>query len=368
MCSVFGSFLFSNHSPVDKNNDTILLLRKVYKVGVEVSVSGAFRNYDTNYGYGRAAHNILAGFNKNGIGWRVDDCTKDIEIFWGHPPYEFQRAHHYKIGYTAWESTGFKKGWLESMDEADEIWTPATWLSNHFAEVTGKPTFTYPHGIDDQWVPVRHHRPNEGIPFTFLHIGEPQLRKNGQLVVDAFVELFGNNPNFKLVMKASGMNTTRIYKNSNTILGTPAAMYKNIIFIDGMLSDQQLIELHSKVDCLVYPSIGEGFGLHPLEAMAAGLPTISTSNWAEYEKYITVPIEGKLSKSPWQDLHPGDVFNVTKEQLKEAMLDMVEKYDKYCGVALKNAFHIHEEYNWDAQNIKAAERLEEIHFSRILNK
>ena len=155
-----------------------------------LSVSGAFRNYMTNYGYGRAAHNILEGFRENGILFQVDDPTQDIEIFWGHPPYEFQRSHHYKIGFTAWESTGFKKGWLESLDDADEIWTPATWLSNHFAEVLGKPTFTYPHGVDEEWMePIRHYRPNGERPFTFFHIGEPQLRKNGQLVIDAFAEL-----------------------------------------------------------------------------------------------------------------------------------------------------------------------------------
>lgn len=335
-----------------------------------LSVSGAFRNYMTNYGYGRAAHNILEGFRKNNIHFQVDDPTQDIEIFWGHPPYEFQRSHHYKIGYTAWESTGFKKGWLESMADADEIWTPATWLSNHFAEVTGKPTFTYPHGVDSEWMqPKRHYRPHGERPFTFFHIGEPQLRKNGQLVIDAFSQLFGNNTDYRLIMKTGGINTTRIYSEpSGSIVGSPESMYKNITFIQSMLSDEQLIGLHDQVDCLIYPSVGEGFGLHPLEAMAKGLPTISTSNWAEYEKLITLPIEGTLSPSQWQELHPGDVFNVPLEQVKNAMIDMVENYDKYAGKAYKNAFFIQQEWNWDTQNIKAAKRLEDIKFSRILNK
>jgi glycosyltransferase involved in cell wall biosynthesis len=332
-----------------------------------LSVSGCFRNFETNYGYGRAASNILKGFDDNGIIWAVDDPTQPIEIFWGHPPYEFQRFQNYKIGYTAWESTGVKEGWMESMSECDEIWTPTPWLSEHFAKITGKPTFTYQHGVETQWKPNRHYRP-QGRPFTFFHIGEPQYRKNGQLVVEAFTELFGDDPNYRLIMKATRINTTRIYTVHGSILGTPESMYNNIDLIDGMLSDEQLVALHHQVDALVYPSVGEGFGLHPLEALATGLPTISTSNWASYAKYITVPIDGTLGESPWQDLHPGEVFNVTKEQVKEAMLEMVENYDRYAKEAFKNSFEIHKEYSWENVNLKAAERLKEIHFSRILDQ
>jgi glycosyltransferase involved in cell wall biosynthesis len=337
---------------------------------IEVCVSGCFRNYETNYGYGRAADEILKGFTERNIGWAVDDATKDIEIFWGHPPYEFQRSNHYKIGYTAWESTGFKDGWHEDFKDADEIWTPSDWLSKHFAETTGLPTFTFPHGVESKFKPFRHYKPDKERPFTFYHIGEPQFRKNGQMVVDAFVELFGNNPDFRLVLKATRINTTRIYSGepSQSIMGSPNAIYNNITIIDGMLSDEQLIELQNKVDCLVYPSIGEGFGFHPIEALAAGLPTICTSNWAMYDKYITIPIEGVLSESPWQDLHPGNAFNVTKEQVKEAMIDMVENYEKYAGKTFKNSFYIHDEYKWSNQISKAVKRLEDIASSRINKK
>lgn len=336
-------------------------------MSIQVSVSGCFRNYETNYGYGRAADSILSGFTKNNIKWAVDNPDYDIEIFWGHPPYEFQRSSHYKIGFTAWESTGYKDEWIESIKEADEIWTPASWLSNHWEKDLGVKTFTYPHGIDKKWKPFRHYKSPANVkPFTFYHIGEPQFRKNGQLVVDAFSELFGNDPSYRLVMKATSINTTRIYSQpSGSILGSPDGIYSNIIFINSMLSDEQLVGLHNQVDCLLYPSVGEGFGLHPLEALASGLPVICTSNWAEYEKFINVPIEGELSPAPWQELHPGDVFNVTKRQVQDAMIDMVENYDKYAKEAFKNSFIIHDEYSWDTVNLKAAKRLEEIKKSRI---
>lgn len=329
-----------------------------------LSVSGCFRNFNTNYGYGRAAHSILKGFDENNIKWAVDDPSADIELFWGHPAYEFQRSSHYKIGYTAWESTGFKPGWVEDMQEADEIWTPTPWLTEHFARTLDKPTFTYPHGVEKMWKPKRHYY-DESNPFIFFHIGEPQYRKNGQMVAEAFIELFGNDPKYRLIMKGTTMNTTRIFDEQGSILGSPAGMYENIINVNDMLSDEQMVALHQQVHCLVYPSIGEGFGLHPLEALATGLPTICTSNWAIYDKFITVPIEGKLGPSPHEDLHPGETFNVTKEQVKSAMIDMVENYEKYAKETFKNSFLIHEEYDWAKQNIKAAKRLKEIEKSRF---
>lgn len=334
-----------------------------------VSLTGAFRNYTPTYGYGVAAHNIELGLQKNDINYQIATRNADIEIFWGHPPYEFSDSRAYKIGFTAWESTGFKNGWLQSMAEVDEIWTPSSWLTNHFMKSTGKPGFTYPHGIDKDWRPFKHSVPKDNEPFRFLHIGEPQLRKNGQLVVDAFIEVFGDDPNYQLIMKSAGLNTTRIYnKDSGSIVCTPPAMYKNILFIDSMLDKNQLIDLHRRAHALIYPTAGEGFGFHPLEAAAAGLPTISTIDWCDYEEFVTIGIKSGFSPSPWEELHPGELFNPSIEDVKNAMIEMVENYEKYRSEAFKNAFAIHEKWSWDVVNNLAAEKLKDIYFSRFIKQ
>ena len=46
----------------------------------------------------------------------------------------------------------------------------------------------------------------------------------------------------------------------------------------GYVSDDELIKLFREVDVCVYPSIYEGFGLPPLEAMASGCPVIVSGN------------------------------------------------------------------------------------------
>lgn len=333
-----------------------------------VSLNGAFRNYIPTYGYGVAAENIVKGLKKNQINFEIATYDADIEIFWGHPPYEFATSRAYKIGYTAWESTGFKAGWKQTMEEADEIWTPAKWLSEHFEKELNKPTFTYPHGVDSDWKPSRHYRP-QNEPFRFLHIGEPQYRKNGQMVVDAFCELFGNDDRYQLVMKSAGFNTTRIYeKRSGSIVGTPPSVYKNVVFLDSVIDKDQLIRLHQRAHALIYPTAGEGFGFHPLEALAMGLPTITTTAWCDYKEFVNIPIDTTLSPSPWQDLHPGDMFNPDISDVKAAMIEMVENYEKYAKEAFKNSFEVHKKWGWDVVNNLASEKIKDIQFSRIIKK
>jgi len=48
----------------------------------------------------------------------------------------------------------------------------------------------------------------------------------------------------------------------------------NIVFIDDVIDDELLVGLYKNAVCFVYPSLYEGFGLPPLEAMACGCPTV----------------------------------------------------------------------------------------------
>lgn len=337
-------------------------------MSIEVSLTGAFRNYGDHYGFGRACDEIVNGFKRLDLNFGIDVDASDIELYFGHPPFEFRKYSNYKIGYIAWESTGYRPEWV-NVDDADELWAPTTLLANQLEKDFGVPSFVFPHGIGKQWKPKRHYAGSKHKdilkPFVFLHIGEPQYRKNAQMVVDAFAELFGNNPNYMLILKTSGINTTAVLDENKGVWVSPDNLYSNVIIMDGIMSNEHMISLYQQANCFVYPSIGEGFGLQPLEAMASGCPTICTSNWAEYEKFINVPIEGVLGVSPWQDLHPGETFNVTLSQVKIAMSEMVENYDKYSKEAFKNSFLVHQEYDWDVQNLKAIKRFEEIKNSRI---
>lgn len=87
-------------------------------------------------------------------------------------------------------------------------------------------------------------------------------RKNLNLLIDAFCEL--NLDDYQLVLvggSAKHFNYKSSIENSNTIF-------------TGFVSDEELITLYKSCEIFVYPSLYEGFGIPPLEAMEFEAPVL----------------------------------------------------------------------------------------------
>jgi glycosyltransferase involved in cell wall biosynthesis len=308
-------------------------------------------------GYTHAAYQASRALARQGITCSVKDTSATIGISMGFPSDYSHAPGQYKVGYTAWESTHLKDGWLERMMSVDQLWATSSWTAEVFRKTTGREDIhVWPHGITSDWSPARRER---GNVFTFLHVGEPQVRKNGQLTVEAFIDLFADNPDYQLIIKCSNINTTRVFMGK-MIAGSPDSRHKNIRIITDNLPHTQMVEIFQKINALIYPTTGEGFGFIPLQALATGCPVATTTPWAEYEKFISVPIPSTLSPSEYPNIHPGDVFNVTKEDIKKSMMELVDNYEALKTQAYKNSFHIHTEYDWDYVTKPTVERIKSI--------
>jgi len=335
---------------------------------LKISFTGpAFRNMDRGVGYGEASWNIYNSFKQLGVEIEIEAKQADIEICFADPRnYNFNDPLSYKICYTAWESTDVSPTFKAYMEKCDEIWATSDWVYDVYKEIfPNKKIFTYKHGINEMWKPQLRKAAHK--PFTFLHIGEPYSRKDGQLVVDCFTELFGNNPDYKLVLKCTKLNTTKI-KIGQGYLVNPATVYDNVIEITGILSPDQMVDLYNLCDVFLYPSWGEGFGFQPLQAQASGMPSISTDGWADYAKYITFPLSSNWHTSPWMDIHQGMMMKPNKEHLKQQMLNSVATYEDVLPQVFKNAFDIHREYDWLEVTKPAVARLKEIYSNIIMEK
>lgn len=302
---------------------------------------------NTKTGYGHACNKIIKCLNNLGHEVKYQDPTALIQFNFSQPDLYKLHKGQYQISYTPWESTAIPPTWIPKLDLCDEIWTTSDWCANVFEDYGYRNVQVYPHGIDAIWKPRKREESNV---IKFLHIGEPSVRKGGQKVVDAFIELFGNDPRYSLTLKVSTDNSTRVYNNyiDKQIVGLPHEMYNNIYINNKILEEDELVNLYYQHDVLVYPSAGEGFGFIPFQALATGMPTICTSDWAQYKNYLgPLKLKSELINSEWDLIHPGKVYEPNYQHLLELMRDVAINFKAYSGYYYAQSTKIHKEYNWD---------------------
>lgn len=137
-------------------------------------------------------------------------------------------------------------------------------LHEHFNIPLERIDVTY-NGIDH----MKNIKPDEKIFFKF------GIEKNNYVLA---VSSLNPSKNFKLILE-----TAKISPEINFVIagGTNSTVFKeqgleiasNVKFI-GYVSDEELVALYKYASCFVYPSIYEGFGIPPLEAMFFNCPVI----------------------------------------------------------------------------------------------
>jgi glycosyltransferase involved in cell wall biosynthesis len=101
-------------------------------------------------------------------------------------------------------------------------------------------------------------------------VGSLDPRKNLQRVLEA-VDKLEHLSEVKFVIV--GGKNTRIFSSEKA---KQLAHEKQVLWA-GFVSDGELKSLYENAACLVFPSLYEGFGLPPLEAMYCGCPVIASS-------------------------------------------------------------------------------------------
>ncbi len=113
-----------------------------------------------------------------------------------------------------------------------------------------------------------------GIGADFLlTVGTIEPRKNLQTLVNAFEEVAGgqSQPTLQLVIAGN-----RGWLSEPFFEALEKSPLRKRIILTEYLNDEELRALYSSCRAFVYPSIYEGFGLPPLEAMACGAPVIAS--------------------------------------------------------------------------------------------
>lgn len=155
------------------------------------------------------------------------------------------------------------------------------------------------------------------LNFRFLlYIGTLEPRKNIPTLIQAFSNLKKKHvlPHKLVIAGKKGWKYKSIFE-----LIEKLNLQDDVIFT-GYVPDEDLPALYNAADLFVFPSLYEGFGLPPLEAMACGCPVI-TSNTSSLPEVVG---DAGIMIDPYDvDGLAEAIYNVlTNMELKE---DMVKK-------------------------------------------
>ena len=162
---------------------------------------------------------------------------------------------------------------------ADVVVVASDWARESLSlseTASNKRVVLVPYGTPVEETQPRSQPPNG--PFTVLFAGQVGLRKGVPHLIEAWERLKLSDARLLL---AGSMNLPREYVNEH------AASFEYL----GALPRAELLELMATVDLFVFPSLAEGFGLVIGEAMASGVPVLTTMNTGG-PRLITDDIEG----------------------------------------------------------------------------
>jgi glycosyltransferase involved in cell wall biosynthesis len=188
---------------------------------------------------------------------------------------------HFPEFFSKFETLGLKALIRRSAERADHIITVSDYSREDIAKTYGidprKITVTY-EGAGDQYFPSDKEKCREQIaakygvtaPFL-LYVGRLQERKNLPRLLSAYSRLKKEGVDEKLVLVGK-----KDWMFGNIYAQVESLGLANSVIFTGYVPSAELPAFYNSAEAFVFPSIFEGFGLPVIEAMACGLPVLTS--------------------------------------------------------------------------------------------
>lgn len=186
-------------------------------------------------------------------------------------PHHYLRWPHVRLGHM----------WQYALAQrADAIVAPSEATARDVVErlrIPGERVHVIAEAVGDEFAPPsreegrRIARERFGIPARFvLYVGQFDPRKNMDGLLAAFARAADDDAELRLVIAGE---LGRLSSHLRDALERTRAPRERVV-ITGFVDDPTLAALYSGAECLVHAALLEGFGLTPLEALAAGTPVV----------------------------------------------------------------------------------------------
>ena len=216
----------------------------------------------------------------------VDDIDKDTYVLvraYNEPYFHAVRTRAKFIAtILVLEGSRLPERWVYIANQCDQVWASSNYNKEMLIKNGVVPSLikVIPHGCDLDYFfpygPVENSK-EYGFPFIFLWMGGHSLpgdRKGGDDLVRAFHGEFDVKENVQLLIK---INT--VYSGNFDSVGHLKSVSNDdprIIYITKDMPEGERADLYRSADCFVSPHKGEAFGMTNLEALACGVPVITT--------------------------------------------------------------------------------------------
>lgn len=182
------------------------------------------------------------------------------------------------IAFSTFETFEPPQNWISILNKNDAMIAPSFFNYKIFAHAKiKKPIFYIPHCIDFNVFNSSVKPMNKYDKFTFLFFGAWKERKGYKNILEAWLKEFKRGDNVQLVIKTDKIKQARAYiakikKDIGISKGFAPILVENKVFSEAVMPS-----FLKSFDCLILPTMGEGFNLPGLQCMALGVPVVITN-------------------------------------------------------------------------------------------
>ena len=325
---------------------------------VEINFINEFNASGNSYGYATHQKNIRDALIRNGVTISnfADICLHIT------PACSFKPVIGKKnVLYTMYEMDTLPPNWYTKFKDVDLFIVPCQQNKELFSRYTDKPIEVCSEGCDTDYFNYidRHNR--DKTNFIFLWLGANNVRKGWLNIAYAWEEFRKLIPKAMLVIKTTPnredtQEVCELDRENSIILDS-----RHLGF-DREGDTPALREVYHRADAFLMPSMGEGFCLPLIEAMATGLPCIysNTGFASDYldDRYGYEVSAVKADVSTWERLgenkedyrrleHFTHAIWAKPQSIIEQMLNVYYHYDQAITKGYNASNLVRQRLTWD---------------------
>lgn len=306
----------------------------------------------------------------------------DVSVFF-FPTLSEQFVKGTIIKWGIFETDSLPDDYISYLKRSHLIWVPSQWAK----------TVLISHGLNSDHIQIVHEGVNPDIYhpycrpqsstsdiFRFFMCGKKETRKGFDELLEGFQIAFGGDETTELHLKADyfwGGQAKAEAKQDELSRQIDGLGLSNVVPVSGALSTSDMALLYNNYDAMIFPSRAEGWGLPLIEAIACGLPVISTY-YSGHSEYLSA-IDGQFVRLDHQ-LQPiscpeflqhwkagGQWAVASPDEIAKKLVFMKEHHKSLQQHAMTASQTIRDHFSWRHAAEQAVDSLQSLGFFQWQN-